>query len=124
MFSFDSGISIHLNNKFIVNSTKLDVNTAEAQQLALESAQEGIVLLKNLNNALPLNIDQLKNKRIASDRSDSQCYCADAKQLSRDSTLSCGSNYWLQIGHTRFDRYLNLSIIVIIIFLCRETRSM
>lgn len=44
---------------------KADVNTPEAQQLALESAQEGIVLLKNLNNALPLNIGQLKNKKIA-----------------------------------------------------------
>jgi beta-D-xylosidase 4 len=44
---------------------KDDVNTAEAQQLALKSAQESIVLLKNLNNALPLNIDQLKGKKIA-----------------------------------------------------------
>lgn len=44
---------------------KSNVNTAEAQQLALDAAQESIVLLKNLNNALPLNIDQLKNKRIA-----------------------------------------------------------
>jgi beta-glucosidase-like glycosyl hydrolase len=42
---------------------KTNVNTVESQQLALESAQESIVLLKNLNNALPLNIDQLKNKR-------------------------------------------------------------
>jgi len=33
--------------------------------LALESAQQSIVLLKNLNNALPLNINQLTNKRIA-----------------------------------------------------------
>jgi beta-D-xylosidase 4 len=41
------------------------VNTTEAQQLALESAQESIVLLKNVNKALPLNIDQLKNKTIA-----------------------------------------------------------
>jgi beta-glucosidase-like glycosyl hydrolase len=37
----------------------------EAQQLALESAQESIVLLKNINKALPLHIDQLKNKTIA-----------------------------------------------------------
>jgi beta-D-xylosidase 4 len=44
---------------------KNNVNTPEAQQLALETAQEGIVLLKNLNNALPLNFDQLKNKKIA-----------------------------------------------------------
>ena len=41
------------------------INTTEAQQLALESAQESIVLLKNVNKALPLNIDQLKNKTIA-----------------------------------------------------------
>jgi beta-glucosidase-like glycosyl hydrolase len=33
--------------------------------LALESAQQSIVLLKNLNNALPLNINQLSNKTIA-----------------------------------------------------------
>ncbi len=44
---------------------KDNVNTMEAQQLALKSAQESIVLLKNLNNALPLNIDQLKSKKIA-----------------------------------------------------------
>jgi beta-glucosidase-like glycosyl hydrolase len=41
------------------------VNTPEAKQLALEAAEQGIVLLKNLNKALPLNIDQLQNKRIA-----------------------------------------------------------
>jgi beta-glucosidase-like glycosyl hydrolase len=45
--------------------TKLAVDTAEARQSALESAQESIVLLKNLNKALPLNIDQLQNKKIA-----------------------------------------------------------
>jgi beta-glucosidase-like glycosyl hydrolase len=42
-----------------------DTNTTEAQQLALKSAQESIVLLKNVNKALPLNIDQLTNKTIA-----------------------------------------------------------
>jgi beta-glucosidase-like glycosyl hydrolase len=42
-----------------------DINTTEAQQLALESAQESIVLLKNVNKGLPLNIDQLANKTIA-----------------------------------------------------------
>ena len=42
-----------------------NVNTTEAQQLALNSAQESIVLLKNVNKALPLNIDQLTNKTIA-----------------------------------------------------------
>ena len=44
---------------------KDNVNTTEAQQLALKSAQESIVLLKNINKALPLNIDQLTNKTIA-----------------------------------------------------------
>jgi len=33
--------------------------------LTLESAQQSIVLLKNLNNALPLNVNQLTNKKIA-----------------------------------------------------------
>ena len=42
-----------------------NANTNDSQQLALLLAQESIVLLKNLNNALPLNIDQLKNKKIA-----------------------------------------------------------
>jgi beta-D-xylosidase 4 len=41
-----------------------DINTTDAQQLALKSAQESIVLLKNVNKALPLNIDQLTNKTI------------------------------------------------------------
>lgn len=47
------------------NLTIDDINTEEARQLALQSSQEGIVLLKNLNNALPLNLDQLTNKKIA-----------------------------------------------------------
>ena len=45
--------------------TKANVNTTYAQQLTLESAQESIVLLKNINNALPLNINQLQGKKIA-----------------------------------------------------------
>ncbi|CAF5139904.1 unnamed protein product [Rotaria sp. Silwood1] len=45
--------------------SKLDVDTVEARRLSLEAAQESIVLLKNINNALPLNINQLKNKKIA-----------------------------------------------------------
>jgi beta-D-xylosidase 4 len=44
---------------------KDNVNTVDAQQVALQSAQESIVLLKNVNNALPLNFDQLKGKKIA-----------------------------------------------------------
>ncbi len=42
-----------------------DVDTAEARQLALQAAQESIVLLKNTNKALPLDINQLQNKQIA-----------------------------------------------------------
>lgn len=45
--------------------TKDAVNTPEAKQLALEAAEQGIVLLKNLNKALPLDLNQLQNKRIA-----------------------------------------------------------
>jgi beta-D-xylosidase 4 len=47
------------------NITRDSVNTPEAQQLALLSAQQGIVLLKNINKNLPLNLDQLTNKTIA-----------------------------------------------------------
>ena len=45
--------------------SKNDVDTAESRQLAYEAAQQSIVLLKNLNKALPLNINQLQNKKIA-----------------------------------------------------------
>jgi len=44
---------------------KTHVDTLEARQLSLISAQESIVLLKNLNKTLPLNIDRLVNKKIA-----------------------------------------------------------
>jgi beta-glucosidase-like glycosyl hydrolase len=47
------------------NISLIDINTPEAQQLALLSAQQSIVLLKNMNNNLPLNLDQLTNKTIA-----------------------------------------------------------
>jgi beta-D-xylosidase 4 len=47
------------------NLSRININTPEAQQLALLSAQQSIVLLKNMNNYLPLNIDQLTNKTIA-----------------------------------------------------------
>jgi beta-glucosidase-like glycosyl hydrolase len=47
------------------NLTVVDIDTVEARQLALQSSQESIVLLKNMKNALPLNLDQLKNKKIA-----------------------------------------------------------
>jgi beta-D-xylosidase 4 len=33
--------------------------------MVLEAAQQSIVLLKNLNNVLPLNMNQLTNKTIA-----------------------------------------------------------
>jgi beta-D-xylosidase 4 len=45
--------------------TRVNINTPEAQQLALLSAQESIVLLKNVNKSLPLNSDQLVHKIIA-----------------------------------------------------------
>ena len=45
--------------------TKDDVNTPDARQLTLEAAQQGIVLLKNANKALPLSLSQLQNKKIA-----------------------------------------------------------
>ncbi|CAF1252537.1 unnamed protein product [Adineta ricciae] len=45
--------------------TKDNVDTHEARQLSLESAQEGIVLLKNMNQSLPLDRNRLLNKRIA-----------------------------------------------------------
>ncbi len=44
---------------------KSAVDTNVSRQLALESAQQSIVLLKNLNNSLPLHVNQLTNKRIA-----------------------------------------------------------
>jgi beta-glucosidase-like glycosyl hydrolase len=47
------------------NISRVDVDTPEAQQLALLSARQSIVLLKNTNKNLPLNIDQLTNKTIA-----------------------------------------------------------
>jgi hypothetical protein len=45
--------------------SKADVDTPESRQLTLEAAQQSIVLLKNLNKALPLNINELQNKKIA-----------------------------------------------------------
>jgi beta-glucosidase-like glycosyl hydrolase len=36
----------------------------EARQLALEAAQQSIVLLKNIDNALALNINRLQNKKL------------------------------------------------------------
>lgn len=45
--------------------TKDAVDTNRSRQLALEAAEQGIVLLKNVNKALPLNLNQLKNKTIA-----------------------------------------------------------
>jgi beta-glucosidase-like glycosyl hydrolase len=45
--------------------TKDNVNTPEAKQLALEAAEQSIVLLKNTNKSLPLDLNQLQNKKIA-----------------------------------------------------------
>ena len=41
------------------------VDTPASRQFTLESAQQSMVLLKNLNKALPLNLNQLSNKKIA-----------------------------------------------------------
>jgi beta-glucosidase-like glycosyl hydrolase len=41
------------------------VDTPASRQFTLESAQQSMVLLKNSNKALPLNMDQLTNKKIA-----------------------------------------------------------
>ena len=45
--------------------SKADVDTPAARQLTVEAAQQSIVLLKNANKALPLDIKQLSNKKIA-----------------------------------------------------------
>ena len=45
--------------------SKDDVDTSDSRQLTLEAAQQSIVLLKNQNKALPLDINQLQNKKIA-----------------------------------------------------------
>jgi beta-D-xylosidase 4 len=45
--------------------TKDEVDTAESRQLALEAAEQSIVLLKNIDKSLPLDLNQLQNKRIA-----------------------------------------------------------
>lgn len=41
------------------------VDTSASRQLALDAALQGIVLLKNENNVLPLNISQVQGKTIA-----------------------------------------------------------
>ena len=41
------------------------VDTNASRQLALDAALQGIVLLKNQNNALPLNMSQVQTKTIA-----------------------------------------------------------
>jgi beta-D-xylosidase 4 len=42
-----------------------DVDTPQSRQLTLEAAQQSLVLLKNENKALPLDLNQLRNKKIA-----------------------------------------------------------
>ncbi len=44
---------------------KTHVDTLEARQLSLISAQESMVLLKNVNKTLPLKMEELMNKKIA-----------------------------------------------------------
>ncbi|WP_041294172.1 beta-glucosidase [Ignavibacterium album] len=51
--------SIGLFDEYKSDSAK--INTDEHKQIALEVAKEGIVLLKNQNNILPLNKDELKS---------------------------------------------------------------
>lgn len=46
-------------NKYLPNEK--NVNTPENQLLALESAQKGMVLLKNQNNVLPINTSKIKS---------------------------------------------------------------
>lgn len=46
------------------NFSIADIDTPQARELALQSSQQSIVLLKNTNNALPLKLDQLGNKKI------------------------------------------------------------
>ena len=45
--------------------SKIDVDTSEARKLSLDAAQQSIVLLKNKDKALPLNMNRLQNKKIA-----------------------------------------------------------
>jgi beta-glucosidase-like glycosyl hydrolase len=47
------------------NFSRVNINTPEAQQLALLSAQQSLVLLKNINHSLPLYLSQLTNKTVA-----------------------------------------------------------
>ncbi|PSR80350.1 glycoside hydrolase family 3 protein [Coniella lustricola] len=42
-----------------------DVNTPEAQNLARLAAAEGTVLLKNINNTLPLTVEKMQGKKVA-----------------------------------------------------------
>ncbi|CAF3330105.1 unnamed protein product, partial [Rotaria sp. Silwood2] len=51
--------------QFYRQLTKADVDTPESRKLSLESAQDSIILLKNINRSLPLHIDQLINKKNA-----------------------------------------------------------
>lgn len=51
--------------QFYRKYNRTHVDSIEARQLSLESAQESLVLLKNTNKILPLNVDELKNKKIA-----------------------------------------------------------
>jgi xylan 1,4-beta-xylosidase len=45
--------------------SKHDVDTIAARQLSLEAAEQSIVLLKNIERALPFQIDRLRNRTIA-----------------------------------------------------------
>ncbi|CAF2528902.1 unnamed protein product [Rotaria sp. Silwood2] len=51
--------------QFYRQLTKADVDTPQSRKLSLESAQDSIILLKNVNRSMPLHIDPLINKKIA-----------------------------------------------------------
>ncbi|CAF2734277.1 unnamed protein product [Rotaria sp. Silwood2] len=51
--------------QFYRQLTKADDDTPQSRKLSLESAQDSIILLKNVNRSMPLHIDPLINKKIA-----------------------------------------------------------
>ncbi len=51
-----------------------EVNGAENQKIALQAARESLVLLKNKDNLLPLNIDKVKNIAVIGPNADDASY--------------------------------------------------
>jgi beta-glucosidase len=64
------------DNPYQVDLKEADrvVNSPENQQVALQASRESIVLLKNENNALPLNIDQLRTIAVSGPNADDASY--------------------------------------------------